>query len=393
MIPNRYTVRDNRLLRIAFRLWLACAFLVSFLFALADLLHHQASQRSLEWAQWLAPWDARHPLVLADLDPAGPLRHLGRAHALRPGYTPVALRLALEAEAKGDPAAAEHQLQEALRRDPTFLPHWTLTNFYFRRSDWEPFWRHARQAVSIYEGDLTGVFRLCLRIEPDPFQLLARLQPARPSAKLDLFRVLLACGDRSGAAKLANLIARDRLPDAKELLLEACHQAVLAREPASLSFWNALTGSHLSDGEPLAPEAGKSLNNGRFARSPSGACFDWKLHRADGLRARAGGSGGFRADLSGGQPEALTILEQWLPLDPQARYRLIWISRERFQTDAAGFEWRLDGQPLAPLRDGRAEFSASGRQFAQLTLATRRHPGTTRPSGELQIQEVFLKRL
>ena len=393
MIPNRYTVRDSRPLRIALRLWLVCAFAASAIFALADLLHRHASQRSLEWAQALSPWDARHPLVLADLDPAGPLRHLRRAYALRPGYTPVALRLALEAESQGDPAATERQLQQALQRDPTFLPHWTLANFYFRHSDWERFWRHTRQAVSIYEGDLTGVFHLCLRVEPQPLQLLARLQPARPSARLDLFRVLLNRGDRAGAAQIADLIARDRLPDAKDLLLEACHQSVLSKEPASISLWNALTESRLFDGDPLAPEAGKSLNNGRFTRAPSGACFDWKLHRASGFRARAPGSGGFQAELSGGQPAALTLLEQWLPLDPQAAYRLVWTSQERFQANAAGFEWFLDGQPLAPLRDGRAEFSAAGRQFVQLTLATRRRPGSTRPSGELRIGEVLLKRL
>ena len=43
------------------------------------------------------------------------------------------LRLGIEAEVGGDPVLAERHLLRAEQADHTFLPAWTLANYYYRR--------------------------------------------------------------------------------------------------------------------------------------------------------------------------------------------------------------------------------------------------------------------
>ena len=44
-------------------------------------------------------------------------------------------------------------LHEAARVDRTFDPRWTLANYYFRRQNWDEFWKWMRAAAEMSYGD------------------------------------------------------------------------------------------------------------------------------------------------------------------------------------------------------------------------------------------------
>jgi hypothetical protein len=77
------------------------------------------------------------------------------------------IEMALEAERRGDLAGARRHLEEAARRDATFLPRWTLINFLMRHGQSHDVLSRAAPAAAIYEGDLSGLFDLCPKRQPD----------------------------------------------------------------------------------------------------------------------------------------------------------------------------------------------------------------------------------
>src|ERR1022692_2043017 len=79
--------------------------------------------RSLSLALGTAPDSAEYYLLSGDLD---------RAVSLNPRYTAAWIARGLEAEAAGDRKKAEASLKRAADIDRTYLPRWTLANFYLR---------------------------------------------------------------------------------------------------------------------------------------------------------------------------------------------------------------------------------------------------------------------
>src|SRR5437588_11126775 len=70
---------------------------------------------------------------------------LERALELDPRYTACWIARGLAAEATGDRRTAESSLLRAAKTDATYLPRWTLANFYLRAGDLEKFWIWTRQ--------------------------------------------------------------------------------------------------------------------------------------------------------------------------------------------------------------------------------------------------------
>src|SRR5262249_8208626 len=65
---------------------------------------------------------------------------LARALALNPRYTAAWIARGLAEETAGDRRGAEASLLRASQVDRTYLPRWTLANFYLRSGDLAQFW-------------------------------------------------------------------------------------------------------------------------------------------------------------------------------------------------------------------------------------------------------------
>jgi len=394
MNPNRLNHWARKPLRIVLRLWFLAALVCAFALAVSDALLSTGRPELLRYASFLAPLDSRIHWILAGVDPTRAPTHLERIRELSPVDARIRIQDALIAEQRGDLAAAERELLEAARLDRTFLPRWTLINFYFRRQRWPEFWEFSRSAASLYRGDLSGVFRLCLRIEPDPLTILRKLEATEAGARLDLLRVLTAAENYSAAGRIAPMVANDGLPDSRDLLLETCHQAGVANQAeAAVELWNALVQHKRFAGVPLRPKEGVSLNNGTFERAPTGACFDWKPARMEFIRIQSLRPQGLAIELSGRQSDTEALLEHWLPLVPNSRYRLSWTATEALKANSSPLEWWVDGEALAILSTKEAVFDSGSRTIVRLYLTTRRKPGKIKPEGIVEIRNVTLRML
>jgi hypothetical protein len=92
-------------------------------------------------------------------------------------------------------------LLEAARVDRQFLPAWSLANFYFRRGDQASFWPWAKRAAALTFDDYRPLLRLCDRFDPQPSEVIARLQGGAPLVR----------------AYVDLLIGEHRLAEAKEI--------------------------------------------------------------------------------------------------------------------------------------------------------------------------------
>ena len=82
--------------------------------------------------------DAEYYLLAGDFD---------RAVSLNPRSAAAWIARGLEAETAGDRKKAEASLKRAAEIDRTYLPRWTLANFYLRAGDLPSFWIWARRAM------------------------------------------------------------------------------------------------------------------------------------------------------------------------------------------------------------------------------------------------------
>src|SRR5438045_2220049 len=107
---------------------------------------------------------------------------LERALELNPRYTAGWIARGLAKEAARDRGAAEASLLRAAQIDATYLPSWTLANFYLRGGDTEKFWTWARRAGGMAYNP-SALFQLCWRASDDPREILERAIPATPAVR------------------------------------------------------------------------------------------------------------------------------------------------------------------------------------------------------------------
>lgn len=354
----------------------------------------------LQWARRLNPFDHKPHLLLAELEPNHANAHWEQIRTLHPLYAPAWIRLGLDHEMQGRKDDAERTLLHAATLDRTFLPQWTLANFYFRQGREDLFWTQTRRAVSVYQGDLTGVFQLSLRIEADPLRVWERLAPPHPPARMDLMRILLSSGRLNAAAIVANLVASAHLRHTREILLEACGQAIAGGDAASaVTFWNAAAANGWIARPVLDPAKGALLADGAFQHPSMGTCFDWRTPPQDGVTFRAGAPAGLRIVMNGRQAPRAVLASLYIPVEPRRRYRLTWRYTTELGHNSARPAWRINGaaaadwQPMMPNFEDAFEFDSGSRRLVELTLSTLPAPGTTRPEGRLRLDWVAITAL
>jgi hypothetical protein len=316
----------------------------------------------LDTLLWLVP-----DHVQARLERAEPGDRV-RAAADGPAQAKALIEMALEAEGRGDLTAARGHLEEAIRRDATFLPRWSLINFLMRHGDSRDVLSRAAPAAAIYEGDLSGLFDLCLRTGASPGEIYRTIVPARPKAQREFLQLLIQRGKQLDALPVALRLADLAQPNDRGLLLYLCDQLLTAGEGSKVAqLWKRLP---------------------RFG-SAEGRCLDWKRPAVEGIVVIEAGETAVRLELSGRQPESAAVLRRPVIVDPTHRYHLRAIANGE-DTMKSAVEWVWNGAVAGTGEQTDIEVDAK-RQISELVLVIRRRPGQRAAEGTLEITNIRLE--
>jgi tetratricopeptide (TPR) repeat protein len=329
------------------RLFAGISFLV-FVFALGSTLRLTAAECAWRWgssprAEWpIAVGNARHFEDLAtEGEPALVRSSLRMALRWNPRDSTAWIALGLAAERDGDMDQAADCFLQAEKVDRQYLPAWTSANFFFRRSNDLQFWRTAARAAAMSYDDPAPLIELTDRRAPNAIDGLGRLGD---SARLErgYLHFLIGQGRWQEAVKIAARLCLLHDGSDRELMLNFVDRLIAANEgEAALATWNRLDRTAIPD----AAQRG-ALVNRRFQRQPSGHGFDWRVTEPPGGSVHWEPSK-LEFLLAESTPDACTLLEQWVALDP-GRYRLRFEYRTSGLAEETGLHWAL-------LHGGRAE--------------------------------------
>jgi hypothetical protein len=387
----------------------AVAGLWSVRLAAADYWFTKETPEGTEKALALTPDQSAYYVLLAllvgDDHPSVAVAALRKAVTLNPSDARAWVELGLRYEAAGDLGAAEQTLLRAAAEDRTYLPRWTLLNYYFRHNDTDRFWYWAKAAVPMIYGDALPLFHLCGRVDEDG-KLIDRLEIRKPEIQAAyLFYLLVA-----GRADLAGPSSRRLLMESRSadvpLLLDACDRLIDAHSvDDAVAIWNGLIHARRLPYGDFPEGVRPTLTNGDFAASPSGRGFDWRLPSLEGISAaREETAPGLRLTFSGAQAEAAEPLVQLVPVRERTAYELKFVYRTSGIGARTGLSWSIgemgtgrslkDGEDLASEEQvsQRMDFATpAGCRMVRLSLAYRRRPGTTRIAGYIVLRDVEVK--
>ncbi|MBM3792674.1 MAG: hypothetical protein FJW31_01115 [Acidobacteria bacterium] len=288
--------------------------------------------------------------------------------AAKPTGSAALIELALEAEMKGDGAAAQKRLDEANRRDTGYRPRWARVNFLFRQGRHGELAAVAGPAARVYEGDLTALYDLVLRAGLPAQQIYREVVPQRPQAQRQFLELLMVRGRGPDGIAAALWLADQARPKDRDLLLGYCDQ-LLAREEGS-------TAAKFSKALP------------RFVLS-SGRCLDWRRSTVDGLALFDVSDQVTRFELNGNQPSDAVLLRRFMIVEPGRRYHLRAITNAEEPVQKA-VEWRWEGVAADTGRDMDIEVEAR-KTIGELQLAVKRPACQRSAAGAVEITNIRLE--
>lgn len=358
--------------------------------AYADLLSRKDTVSALRQAARLAPGNAAYLARLSDW--AGAVR-------LNPFDSASRIRLALEAEGRGDFAQAERELLKAAAVDRLYEPRWSLANYYFRRGKWGSFWDWASSAAEISPEPPVALYRLCHEATPDCGLIFQRVVACRPRLVTSFLYWLESLNEPPAFDSVLPRAVESAAPgEAKALSACLSRMLRLGQRREALRLWNRMVDRGLLPFGRLDPQRGMSLTNGDFSQPPAGETFNWSLGASEGVIHRWTGKGSMRFEFSGSQPESCDLMSQDIPVLERRRYRLRWNYRTGEFAAGAGPLWLAgeaasDPQPPSETwKQAAFEFETPpGMEILTLRLACRRMPGTTRARGVYWLSEVRLE--
>lgn len=376
---------------------------------LAGIYFQQHTLASTEKALRLTPGQAEYEEHLSgylrDTDEQGATQALRRAVALDPYDANAWIQLGLSYEAKNRLSDASRCLHQAAAVDRTFLPAWSLANFYFRQNDPSQFWFWVHQASRLVPEDATPLFRLCWHFTDDGTQIERQLDLSRPDMQAQYLNFLVADHRIEAVESVAfRLAASDRRRDTP-LLLNVSDWLIAQRQgTAALNIWNRLAEQHRIPFHAIHPNSKPTVTNADFIHSPTSIGFDWHLASAPGITATQDNSlGGLRLEFSSDQPESVEILTQALAVQPNAVYRFLFDYATSGIAPGTGLTWRVTdlrtGNVLATSESLSADTGAVGHldftvpensRFVRLSLVYQRALGTTRIEGTLVLHKTGL---
>jgi hypothetical protein len=332
---------------------------------------------------------------LAALDDADAQQLLETSIKLDAYNAQADIELGLHLEAAGDYGDAERLLLNAFAIDRTFLPRWSLANFYFRRGNFPAFWLWARKAAEMPSDNTGPLFELCWRVSPDANEIAQRILNDNPALIRKYLGFLLEKNQLQAAAGIAHRLAQFGEPATDNALMFTVIDQLIAGDDGSdaESLWNALIEKRWIVADRSTP------NNARFARDPLAVGFDWRLSSISGLHSWPGPSG-LETEFTGLQPESCVVAEQAVVLAP-GNYELEYSYRTEGIAQHTGLEWEVTAPgseaPLAESADlssevpsyGKVSFTLPpGASLIHLRVQYRRTLGTPRISGTLVIPSV-----
>lgn len=364
----------------------------SWVLARADYLFKQDTEASVRSAIGLEADGWAYYMRLAQFDPAHARELLTTSLRLNRYDAQANIELGLEYEAEGDFARAEKQLLEAYAVDHTYLPRWSLANYYFRRDNMPAFWSWARSAAQMPADDVGGLFELCWHASPDAKTITAALLNEKPELLRQYIGFLLS-KDQAGEAALVapHLVAAGDAESDRGLMFNVIDRLVAANDAGGASgLWRLLIQRQWVVADATVP------NNAGFHRDPLPVSFDWSLPEYQGLHSWPGPSG-LETEFAGTEPEDCVVAEQAAAVKP-GDYTMRYEYRTTEIGPGTGLRWKvLDAKSNAMLGESadlsseatrQAEFGFSvpaGTSFIRLRLAYRRALGTPRVSGTLLV--------
>jgi hypothetical protein len=364
----------------------------SFQLTRADWYFRQDTVESIQKAVGLLPDGWRYYMRLAQFERAKARELLTTSLRLNRYNAQADIELGLQYEADGDYERAQQQLLQAYDIDRTYLPRWTLANYYFRRGNMQEFWVWARSAAAIPADDVGGLLDLCWRISSDPQMMIDGLVNDDPKLLRQLVGFLSSKEQSRPTASVALRLIRfgDPISD-RPLMLETVNKLIAANDgAAAMDLWHRL----IKQGWVTADLA--VINNASFGREPLPVSFDWLLPEYNGLHSWPGPSG-LDSEFSGSEPEVCTVAEQIVTLSP-GKYSMSFSYRTTNIPSDTGLRWQvLDAKSSAILGESKdissPELKYSGFGFIvpegtplqRVRLLYRRSLGTPRISGTMNV--------
>ena len=357
----------------------------------------------------LMPANAAYPAQLADelyaSDPEEAKSLLQKAVRLNPFDAASWIQLGLLCEAGNDLPQAEESLLQAAQVDSTFLPGWSLANFYFRHQQTDRFWNWAQRAVQMAPDDASPLFRLAWFASPNASEIENKLQMKRPAVEAQFVNFLITQGDAPAVAQAASHLLAASSGESTDVLLSACDWLLAQKRPElALGLWNGLA-KRISY---PAPRVGSLVTNSSFGRPPISHGFDWHVMTVDGVSSYWNADPnvlGF--EFSGEEPDGFTLMTQTVPVQAGKSYALTVDYRSGGIAPGSGLSWAISdertGAVLARTPSLSSELeretgdqtnacfrAPDGATFIRLSLDYQRQPGTVRVEGKLALKKVSL---
>lgn len=377
----------------------AAGFVGAVWLAVSNVFYLIDTPDSLAKALRMVPGDASYWLRHAQL--TGNPASLENALRLNPYDSHILVEAGLRAEIAGHPARAQDLFLSAAARDKTWIPRWTLANFYYRQNNPDEFWKWAKAAASAgSQRDFGPLFRLALEIEPDRDAAAGKLLPDRPEVlRAWISYILVNSPDKAvaGLESAARLLLKSGVqsPD-RNYVVSAVERFLAAKSAAPAGdLWKGM----LQRGW-LPAGIGQS-----FGTLPLGEGFDWRMSPAEGVNVSPH-TGTMTVSFSGKQPEFWPALQRLAQVEPHMRYRL----RIEYETDGmppsggSGLRLRvldeMSGVELArttPLtaalkKEEMLEFEATA-PLVRIQLYCEREQGYGRITGTIHLSAAELSRI
>jgi len=388
------TLTLRRSLTVAWRALIAAGCFygiwLSWNLAHADSLFRHDTESSVRAAIDLAPAEPAYYMRLAQLDDVHARDLLETALRLNAYNAQAAIELGLRYEAEGDYVRAEKLLLQAWNVDRTYLPRWTLANYYLRRDNLPAFWTWARRAAELPSTDITPLFQLCWRVTPDPATIAKEVLTDDPDTIRQYLGFLLSRNQVSAVVDVApRLVRAGNMQTDRALLLSVVNRLITSNDGgAAAALWRLLQEQHWVVADTTVP------NNATFARDPQPVAFDWSLPVYEGLHSWPGSSG-LEAEFSGRQPESCTIAEQIVPL-ASGYYNFSYSYRTSGIAPGTGIEWQIQDAKTSAVLASSSHLSSDtlkresvafsvppAASLVRLRLAYNRALGTPRITGTL----------
>jgi hypothetical protein len=387
-------------LRIIIAVWCCFGIWNSWELARADYLFRKDTEESVRAAIRLVPDGWEYYMRLAQFDRKHAFELLATSLNLNRYDAEADIELGLQYESEGDFGSAEKKLLDAFQVDHTYLPRWSLANFYFRRDNMPEFWLWARKAAEMPSENIGPLFELCWHVTHSPEQISGAILNQNPEVTRQYLRFLLDKSQMSAVANVAQRLVPSGEPETdRPQMLEVLNRLVAENDGAAANaLWQSLLKHRWLVGDSTVP------NNPSFARTPLRVSFDWQLPEYAGLHSWPGPSG-LEAEFAGTQPESCTVAEQALPLSP-GNYKLDYSYHTSDIPPDTGIKWEIVDAKLKTTLASSIDLSSDTLNHSEmkftvppdvslvwLRLAYRRALGTPRISGTLVVESTQIQLL